>query len=301
MDPITGFLSAAVRIGSPLVWAATGELVAERAGVINLGVEGAMLAGCLAAAIGARSGDPWLGVLAAAAAGLVVAAVFAMVTIWGRSDQIIAGTALTLASIGLTGTVYRRAFGDAGAGLNLPTLAPVPIPGLSEIPIVGSAFFAQPVLTYLGFLLVPVVWWLLFRTTWGLKLRATGEAAHAARAAGVRVEGMQAAAVLFGGVAAGVAGATLVLAQVGTFAEKMTAGRGFIAVAIVVLGRWRPGGVFVAAMGFGAANALQFVFQAMGLDVPYQFFLMFPYLVALLALAGLIGRARAPAGLGKGV
>jgi simple sugar transport system permease protein len=228
-----------------------------------------------------------------------VGLIFAAITILGRSDQIIAGTAITLGSIGLTGTIYRRVFGDAGAGLNLPTFAPVSVPGLSKIPVLGPALFSQPVLTYLGFAAAALVWWLLFRTTWGLKLRATGEAATAARAAGVRVARLQTAAVVLGGIGAGIAGATLVLAQVGTFAERMTAGRGFIAVAIVVLGRWHPLGVVIAATGFGAANALQFAFQAMGIRVPYQLLLALPYVVALLALAGLIGKARAPGGLGK--
>jgi len=299
VDVLSGFLAASVRIASPLLWAATGELVAERAGVINLSIEGAMLAGCLGAALGAAHGGPWVGVAAGAVAGLLVAIGFAAVAVIGRSDQIIAGTALTLASIGATGVIYRQAFGSTGAGLDLPTLGPLEVPGLYRLPLLGPALFAQPSLTYLGLAAVPVAWWMLFRTRFGLRLRATGEGAEAAHATGVQVVRTQVIAVLISGVLAGVAGATLVLAQVGTFAERMTAGRGFIAIAIVVLGRWRPFGVLLGALLFGGTTALQFAFQAMGLAVPYQFFLMLPYVVALVALAGVVGRVRAPAGLAR--
>ena len=296
---LTGFLAAAVRISTPLLLAATGELLNERAGVINLGLEGAMLAGALASAIGAAAGGPWLGVLGAVAAGVAIAGIFAAVAIGARADQIIAGTAVTLGSVGLTGAIYRNAFGAGGPGLSLPTFAPAPIPGLRDLPVLGPALFEQQALTYVAWLLVPCAWWFLFRSWWGLALRATGESAEAARASGVPVGRVQLLATLAGGALAGLAGAVLVLAQVGTFAEKMTAGRGFIAIAIVVLGRWRPLGVLLAALLFGGATALQFAFQAMGLAVPYQLFLVMPYLLALAALAGAVGRARAPAGLGR--
>ena len=301
-DPVVGFLAAAVRIGTPLLWAAAGEVIAERAGVINLSVEGSMLAGCLGAAIGAHAiGDPWIGMAVGMLAGAVVALGFAAIAIWARTDQIIAGTALTMASVGITGLVYRQVTRGMATGLSVTTLEPLPIPGLAKIPIVGPVLFNQPAPTYLGFGVILLIWWVLFRTTLGLRLRAGGEAAPAARAQGVRVRLIQTGAVVVGGAMAGFGGATLVLAQVGTFAERMTAGRGFIAIAIVVLGRWHPAGVALAALAFGAATALQFVFQAMGLAVPYQFFLMLPYLLALAALTGVAGRVRAPAGLGRTV
>jgi ABC-type uncharacterized transport system permease subunit len=296
---LTGFLASAVRVSTPLLLAATGETLTERAGVINLGIEGAMLAGALGAALGATTGGVWMGAGVAILAGVLMAAVFATVAIGARADQIITGTAVTLASVGLTGMIYRRAYGAGGAGLSLPTFGDLPIPGLHVLPIVGEALFTQPLPTYVAWLAVPLLWWLLFRTRWGLALRATGEAPAAATAAGVRTRGMQVVATLVGGMFAGLAGASLVLAQVGTFAEKMNAGRGFIAIAIVVLGRWHPVWVMGAALLFGAATALQFLFQAMGLRVPYQLFLMLPYALALVALAGGMGRARAPAGLGK--
>ena len=184
--------------------------------------------------------------LRAAGAGMALAGVFALVAIGARADQVIAGTALTLGAVGLTGTVYRKAFGAAGAGLDLPTLGPVAVSGLSNLPVVGPALFAQPALTYLGLVAVPLVWWFLFRTRAGLALRATGEAAAVARASGVRTRLVRAVATIVGGGFAGLAGATLVLAQVGTFAERMTAGRGYVAIAIVVLGRWHPVGVALA-------------------------------------------------------
>jgi len=296
---LDGFLSAAVRVATPLLLAALGEMLAERGGVINLGVEGAMLAGALAAALGASAGGAWAGLAASGAAGMLLAAVFALATIGARADQIIAGTATTLLAVGITGAVYQAAFGSAGAGLSLPTLAPMPVPGLSAVPVVGPAFFNQPVTTYIALMAVPLCWWFLFRTRTGLALRAAGESPQHARAAGVPVRRLQFAATITGGVLAGLAGGTLVLAQVGTFAERMTAGRGFIAIAIVVLGRWHPVGVLGAALFFGAATALQFVFQAMGLAVPYQLFLMLPYVLTLLLLAGLVGGVKAPAALGR--
>ncbi|MGE0439129.1 MAG: ABC transporter permease [Gemmatimonadales bacterium] len=284
MDPIIAFLAAAIRIGTPLAWAALGETLAERAGVINLSVEGSMLSGCLAAAaVSGVTGNPWLGLVAGVAAGALVAALFALLAVGARTDQIIAGTALTLAAVGLTGLAFRRLVAIPSSGLQ-GSVATLPWPAAPTVAVLAAG---------LG------IWWYLSRTTGGLRLRAVGESADAARAAGVPARRVQAVAVIVGGAMAGMGGATLVLAQVGTFAERMTAGRGFIAIAIVVLGRWQPLGVLVAALGFGAANALQFAFQAMGLDVPYQFFLMLPYLLAVAALTGLGGRLRAPAGLGK--
>ena len=294
-----GFLAAAVRVATPLLLAATGETVAERAGVINLGLEGMMLAGALAATLGATAGGAWAGVLAGVAAGVLLALLLAAIAIGARGNQIIAGTAVTLGAVGLTGTVYRQAYGAGGAGLDVPTLPAVGLPLLADIPVLGTGFFNQPLPTYLALLALPAVWWGLFRTRAGLALRATGESAAMARAAGVRPRLVRTVATLIGGAFAGLAGATLVLAQVGTFAERMTAGRGYVAIAIVVLGRWHPLGVGIAALLFGAATALQYLFQTLGLELPYQLFLMLPYALTLLALAGAVGKARAHADLGN--
>jgi simple sugar transport system permease protein len=293
------FLAAAVRVATPLMLAATGETIAERAGVINLGIEGMMLAGALAATLGATAWGPWTGLVCAVGAGMVLAGVFALLAIGARADQIITGTAITLAALGLTGTIYRQAYGVSGAGLSIPTLPAIPIPGISRIPVLGPALFDQPAPTYLAYAALPLVGWVLFRTRLGLALRATGESAEMARAAGVRTMLVRAGATVVGGGFAGLAGASLVLAQVGTFAEGMTAGRGYVAIAIVVLGRWHPAGVALGSLFFGVATALQFLFQALGVQAPYQLFLMLPYVLTLLALAGAVGRVRAPGDLGR--
>ncbi|MGH7509026.1 MAG: ABC transporter permease [Gemmatimonadales bacterium] len=296
---IGGFLAVAVRVATPLLLAATGEAVTERSGVINLGLEGTMLAGALAATIGATAWGPWSGVLLSILAGMLLAAAFALIAIGARADQIITGTAITLAAVGLTGTIYRQVYGAEAAGLTLPTFAPLAVPGMSRLPVLGPAFFNQTAPTYLAFAALPVVWWVLFRTRLGLALRASGEAASAARAAGVRTNLMRAGSAVIGGGFAGLAGASLVLAQVGTFTERMTAGRGYVAVAIVVMGRWHPAGVALGALLFGAATALQYLFQTLGLEAPYQLFPMLPYLVTLLALAVAAGRVRPPGDLGR--
>ena len=296
---VSGFAAATVRVATPLALAALGETVSERGGVLNLGIEGAMLAGALGAAVGAVSFGPAGGVAAGVLAGVATSAIVAAVAIGARADQIITGTAVTLGMTGLTGLIARIAFGNAGAGLTVPTMAAVPIPGLSAIPLIGLAFFSQSLLSYAAYLLVPAVAWLLFRTRFGLELRAAGESPSAASTMGVRVSRVRTIGTLIGGAFAGLAGASLVLAQVGTFAEKMTAGRGFIAIAIVVLGRWHPVGAALAALLFGAATALQFTFQASGSAVPYQLFLALPYLLALAVLAVAVGRRKGPAGLGR--
>jgi general nucleoside transport system permease protein len=298
-DLLVSFLTSAVRVATPLLLAALGETLAERGGVINLGIEGAMLAGALAAAIGSTAGGPWAGTLAAAVTGAVLSFGFGLITVAAGANQIISGTAITLGAVGATGAIYREVYGSAGVGLSLPTLPVLPIAGLDRIPLLGPALFEQSILTYLGYAAVPALWFLLFRTRWGLALRAAGESVEAATAAGVRVKRIRIVALVLGGMFAGIAGASLVLAQVGTFAEKMTAGRGFMAVAIVVLGGWRPGRVAGAALFFGAAMALQFLFQSIVLNLPYQLFLMLPYLLTLLVLAGGVGRVRAPAELGR--
>jgi ABC-type uncharacterized transport system permease subunit len=292
------FLEASVRLGVPLALAAMGETITERSGVINIGLEGSLIAGALGGALGALAlGGAGAGVLAGTASGLAVALVFAAFAVGLGTDQIITGTAVTLAGLGLTGAVYQARFGATGTALTLPTLAPTEVPGVVEIPLIGTALFAQAPTAYLAYALAPLLWWFLFRTAWGLELRAVGEQPEAARAAGVRVRWVRFWATAFGGALAGTAGAHLALAHAGTFAENMSAGRGFIAIAVVVLGRWNPVLVLLAALFFGAASALQFLLQAVGLDAPYQLFLALPYLLTLAALAGWVGRARAPAAL----
>jgi ABC-type uncharacterized transport system permease subunit len=298
-DVVEPFFAATIRTAVPLALAALGELLVERTGLINIGLEGAILAGAFGALVGASGHGVALGFASAIAAGLIVALFFVAFVVCFRADQIITGTALTLLSMGATGTLYRALYGSFGAALSIPTSAALPIPGLADLPIVGTALFSQPPITYLVYLLAPALAWWLAHTHAGLALRAIGDRPDAAEAAGIAVDRVRALAVLCGGALGGLAGGTLVLAQAGTFAEGMSAGRGFIAIAIVALGRWTPMGVVGGALLFGAASALQFAFQAMGWNAPYQVFLAVPYLLTLAALAGAVGRARAPASLGQ--
>ncbi len=294
-DPL---FDATVRTTTPLLFAALGELVTERAGVINIGLEGAIIAGAFAATVGATHAGLAGGYGSALAAGGAVGLLMAAFVVIIRADQIIAGTAVTLLALGLTGALYRAVYGAAGVALSLPTSTPMRIPGLAAIPVIGGALFDQPAPTYVGYFLIGIVWWFLFRTHAGLHLRAVGESPAAARAAGVSIARQRAAAIVVGSTLGGLAGAILVLAQAGTFAEGMSAGRGFIAIAIVALGRWHPAWVAVAALVFGAATAMQYVVQALGWPVRYELVLMLPYILTLIALV-LAPRSAAPAMLGR--
>lgn len=293
MSDVAPLLEAAVRTATPLLIASIGETVCERAGVINIGLEGCIIAGAYAA-FAAGAATPTAGYAAAMVAGTSVGIVLAVLAIALRRDQIIVGTALTMLALGLTGTLF-RARSDAAL---VATQSAVRLPGLADIPVIGTALFAQPTITYVAMALVPAAWWLLQRTHAGLALRAIGDAPDAARAAGVRVSVVQLCAVLFGSALGGLAGGALVLAQAGTFAEGMSAGRGFLAIAVVSLGRWHPSGVALASFVFGAAMALQFVVQALGWRLRYELVLMVPYLFTLAAL-GAFGRGLAPAMLGR--
>lgn len=296
---VEAFLQGTIRTATPLALAALGETVAERAGVINIGLEGSIIAGALAATVAAPQLGVGVGAAAAMAAGLAVALLFALFVVTLRADQIITGTAISMLALGATGTIYRLLYGEMGAALTVPTMGAVRIPVLAQIPVVGRALFEQPVVTYAAYLLVPLIAWWMYRTHAGLALRAVGESPEAAAASGVRASRVRTLAIAVDGVLGGLAGATLVLAQAGTFVEGMSAGRGFIAIAIVALGRWRPIGVALAALVFGAASALQYFFQASGTRAPYQLFLALPYLLTLVALAAARGRAVAPAALAR--
>ena len=295
----TEFFGASVRNATPLLLAALGETVAERSGVINVGLEGAIIAGCFAGLVGGTAFGAEVGFAIAGLAGLAIAAVFAIVAIALAADQIITGTAITMLGLGLTSTLYRVIYGESGVALTAPTLAPIGIPILRDVPLVGTPLFNQPLPTYFAALLVPAIWWWLYRTQSGLSLRATGESPEAALSSGISPRRVQAIGALFGGLCGGLAGGALVLAQVGTFAEGMSAGRGFVAIAIVALGRWHPVGAAIAALVFGMASALQFLFQSLELDLPYQLFLALPYALTLIALAFTTGRYRPPLALGR--
>lgn len=298
-EALTFFLQASVRSATPLAYAALGELVTERSGVINIGLEGAIIAGAFGALVSAGVGGVAASFVGAAAAGAAVAAVFALFVVTLRADQIITGMAISMLGLGLTATLYTALYGSGGAALDTPTIGPRALPGLHAIPLLGPALFDQPVGTYALYVLAPLLAWWLYRSQAGLALRAVGEYPEAARGAGISPERVRWWAILFGGAMGGLGGGTLVLAQVGTFTEHMSAGRGFIAIAIVVLGRWKPLGVAAAALLFGAASALQYRSQVMGWSLPYQASLAFPYVLTLVALAGMRGRAVAPAALAR--
>lgn len=279
MSAVADFLLATVRTATPLAIAAHGELIVERAGIINLGLEGAIIAGAFGALVGATAAGTGAGFALAALAGGAAAVIVAMAVLWLRADAIIAGTAVSLLALGLTGTLYRAWYGAQGAALNIPTVAMWPL----SVAVVALAL---------------VLWWWLARTHAGLSLRAVGEQPIAALAAGISPRRVRWWALVCGGMLGGISGAALVLAQVGTFAEGMSAGRGFIAIAIVVLGRWSVPGVVAASLVFGAASQVQYVFQSLGWAVPYQLFLVLPYVLTLVVLAFTQRRAAAPAALG---
>ena len=291
-------LEATLRLAAPLLLAALGELVVERAGVINIGIEGTMLTGAFAGfAIAAATGSPLAGVAGAALAGAGVGVLFGAFAVLRRVDQIVVGMAVNLLALGATGLGTRALY--AGAPPSAPTVPELAIPGLAGLPLLGPALFSQTPFVHGALLLTLALGFFLSRTAPGLRLRAVGESARAADTEGVSVHGTRLAAVVFGSALSGLAGAALSLAQSDTFTEGMTAGRGFIALAIVIFGRWRPLGVLLAAIFFGAATALQFRLQARGAAIPYPIFLMLPYVVTLAVLAFTIGRAAAPADLGR--
>lgn len=292
------FLEATVRSATPIALAATGELVAQRSGVINIGLEGAIVCGALAAFVAGGSFGPYAGFVAGGGAGLVIALVFAAFVLVARADQIITGAAISMLGLGLTATIHRVLFSDTVVVEPVPLLPTAGMPLLSEIPLMGAALFSQGLPTLLAVVAIPLIALFLYRTAGGLALRAVGEHPAAAVAAGHRPAALQLAAIAFGGIMAGLAGATLVVAQTGAFADGISAGRGFIAIAVVALGRWTPAGVALGALLFGAASALQFLLQALGLSVSYNLMLAVPYVLTLVALCLVRGRSSAPVALG---
>lgn len=279
-------LASTVRLATPLALAAMGELVAERAGVLNIGIEGMMIAGALAAfAVGAATGSLALALAAALVAGAALAALFALFVLQRGADPIVSGTALNVLALGGTGVVFRVLQPAGNALERAPQVAEL-VPGVHPFALGALA-------------LVGAVALFLSRTRPGLALRAVGERADAADAQGVPVLRVRLAAVLFGGACAGLAGSTLVLWISDTFVEGMTSGRGFIALSLVLFGGYRPLRILGGALLFGAATALQFRLQAAGSTIPYNLLLMTPYVLTLLVLALFAGRARAPADLAR--
>lgn len=293
---IASLVASGIRLSISIAFAALGETVAQRAGVMNVGLEGIMLFSAFLAAAGAvYTGTPWAGIGLAILGGLILAAVHGVVSIYLCANQIVSGLALVFLGAGLSGVGYRLTIG--GAPVMIPSFSAVDFGPLRDIPYIGAMFFSHTLLVYVAVALALILYFALPRTGWGLELRASGENPQAADAAGIDVNRYRMSAVLFGGAMAGLGGAFLVLAQVNAFVEGMVAGRGFIAIACVVFGGWNPLGVLVACLGFGLADALQIRLQTWYPGVPYQFFVMMPYVVALVALVIFASRSVGPAAL----
>ena len=298
-------LAAAIRGATPLLLAALGEVVSQRAGVINIGIEGMMLIGALFGWVGTfymaelPFFAPWVGLLIAGLSGLATAAIFVLFSIKLRGDQVVVGTAITLLALGFTEVVYRRLFGVTGSSHNVPNFKEFDVPFLSQIPLFGKALFSHNIIVFIAFLLVPCVYFFLYHTQPGLRVRACGEHPKAISTIGSNVSLLRTVCLLFAGTMAGIGGGYLSLADVPYFFPGMTAGRGFIALAIVIFGKWHPVKACGAALLFGLGLALDNRFQAFGWDIQYQWFLMLPFVLCLVVLAGFVGRAEAPLALGK--
>ena len=294
-----GFLAALIRVGAPLLIATMGEMFAERAGVLNLGIEGIMLLGAMTGFSAAYfSGELWLGILAAAVVGMVFGALMGLLTVSLGLSQHVSGLGVTLLCTGLAFFSYRLVFGQPSQPPSVEAFKTVPVPLLSDIPFLGPAVFDQFALVYIGFLLVPLSAFVLYRTSWGLNLRTVGENPHAAVAAGVGVSATRYQALIISGMLMGVAGAYLSLAQFNAFTFGVISGRGWVCIALVVLGQWDPWRCAAAALLFGAVDALQLRLQSSGaIDLPYQIFLMLPFVVTIVAMAAFSRSARAPAAL----
>jgi general nucleoside transport system permease protein len=297
---LEAFLASTVSMATPILLAALGELIVEQSGVLNVGIEGAMLAGAFFGIAAAYfTGSIALGLPAAIAAGVALNALFALLVVNLAVNQVVAGTALDILALGLTGVFYRRIFGVTGEAFTIAPMRPFALGPLARIPVVGGAFFVQNSLVYLAFTLVPVISVMITRTRYGLELRASGERPEAADALGLGVRRLRWYALIVAGVLSGLGGAYLTMAYADTFVEGISAGRGFVALAVVIVGRWNAYGVAAASLLFGAAMALQFGLQAFGTTLPYQLFLALPYALTLLVLAALGGQAQAPSALGE--
>ncbi|MBV8358449.1 MAG: ABC transporter permease [Deltaproteobacteria bacterium] len=297
---IEAFLSSTIAMATPILLAALGELIVEESGVLNIGIEGAMLAGAffgLAAAY--FSGSLVLGLLAAIAAAVMMNALLAALVINLAVNQVVAGTALDILAAGLTGVFYRRLFGITGKAFTVAPIPPIPLGPIAQIRIIGPALFEQNALVYGAFMMVPLTAFVVRRTRYGLWIRAAGEQPEAADALGLNVYRLRWEALLIAGVLTGLAGAYLTLAYTNTFVEGISAGRGFVALAVVIVGRWNAYGIAMASILFGAAMGLQFDLQASGATLPYQLFLALPYALTLIVLALVGGQAQAPSALGE--
>ena len=297
---VTGLLQGALFLAIPLVFGSLAGLVCERVGIINIAIEGQLLAGAfLGAVVATLAGNPYVGMVAAPVAGALVGLLLAWFAISYRVDQIIVGVVLNVLVIGLTSYLFSTVLTEHSDTLNSPPRLPViEIPVLSGIPVIGPVLFQQTLLVYLMFVLVIVLQIMIFRSRWGLRLRACGEHPKAADTVGIRVNATRLRNTVLGGAIAGLGGAFFTIASGLAFAKEMTGGQGFIALAAMILGRWSPTGALLAALLFGFANSLQSRLGIIGTPIPSEFMLMTPYLATIFAVAGLVGRVRPPAAEG---
>ncbi|MFU8865510.1 MAG: ABC transporter permease [Rhodobacterales bacterium] len=289
-------LASLMVAATPLLLAAIGELVVERAGVLNLGVEGMMITGAICGfAISVNTGNPLLGVVAAAIGGAALALVFAALTQLALANQVASGLGLTLFGLGLSALI-----GQGYQGVRPPSFPRLNIAGLSDLPVVGRIFFSHDLMVYFGLLLVAAVWFMLKYTRAGLILRAVGENHDAAHALGYKVKRIRIMAILFGGACAGMGGAYISLIRVPQWTEGMTAGIGWIALALVVFASWKPWRVLLGAYLFGGVTVIQLNLQAAGVAIPVEYLAMSPYLITILVLVIMSAdKSKAPASLGR--
>lgn len=295
---IVGIVTSAIRLATPYLYAAIGETFGQLSGVVNLGVDGIMLMGAFSGFyITMITGRPTLGLLAAVGIGALMGLLMAFISVTLQAEQGISGIGLYLFGLGLSTFLFGMTVGEVKtvAGFN-----PIPIPGFARIPILGEMFFSHNPLVYGAFALVPLAWFFLYKTPFGLKLRASGQNPLAADSLGVNVIRIRYIAVVVGGILSGIAGASLSIAILNVFQQNITNGMGFIAVALVYFGGWRPWGVLIGAMLFSTVNAIQLWLQVQGVKIPSDFALMMPYVITLLVLASMARRRIfAPAALGK--
>jgi general nucleoside transport system permease protein len=297
--------ASAIRMATPIALAAIGGTICERSGVVNIALEGMMLFGAFMAVVGTTfTGSPWVGLLVGVASSMLLALIHAFASITLRTDQVVSGTAINILALGLSGFLMEVIFGRPGTTDPVPRLMPVfnfggPSDGVWNW--INTIVFSYTPIVYLAIIIAVVGQWALFRTRWGLRLRALGEHPRAADTVGISVIRGRYSAVIVSGALGGMAGANLTLEQVGSFTEGMTNGRGFIALAANIFGRWTPAGSYLASLLFGFADALQIKMQLFRdvIAIPSQFFLMLPYVLTVIVLAGVVGRAVAPAAVGK--
>ncbi|TFC28690.1 ABC transporter permease [Cryobacterium sp. TMT2-18-3] len=299
--PVPGLLFGSLSLAVPLIFGALGGVISERVGVVNIAIEGQLLAGAFTSAmVASLTNQPILGLVAAMLAGVLVSMVLASFSIKYFVDQVIVGVVLNVLVIGVTGFLYSQVMAPNAALLNQPPrFERINIPLLSEIPIIGPVLFRQTLIVYIMYVAVALVYYGIFHTRWGLRLRSVGEHPQAADTVGINVGRTRFWNVSLAGAIVGLGGAYFTLGSVGAFGKEMTAGAGFIALAAVIFGRWDPIRATLAALLFGFATNLQNVLSVIGSPVPSEFMLMLPYLITIAAVAGFVGTSRGPAASGK--